>query len=76
MTCMTTKQKFNVSDPEVIVLKNGRYAYRALCPWVGKNSKPLYAFKFCTKEAYENSLKKEKGEESGEESDKEEVEIP
>ena len=80
MTCMTTKQKFNVSDPEVIVLKNGRYAYRALCPWVGKNSKPLYAFKFCTKGAYENTLKtEEKGEESeekGEESDKEEVEIP
>ena len=72
MTCMTTKQKFNVSDPEVIVLKNGRYAYRALCPWVGKNSKPLYAFKFCTKGAYENTLKKEKGEES----DEEEVEIP
>ena len=36
---MTTKQKFEVDDPEVIVLQNGRYAYRVICPWKGKNEK-------------------------------------
>ena len=28
MTCMTTKKKFEVDDPPVVELKNGRYAYR------------------------------------------------
>ena len=53
MTCMTTKQKFEVEEPEVVVLANGRYAYRCKCPWQGKNGKVLYAFKFCSHEAYE-----------------------
>ena len=52
MTCMTTKKKFEVDDPEVVVLNNGRYAYRAECPWEGKNGKKLTAFKFCSTEAY------------------------
>lgn len=52
MTCMTTKKRFDVSDPTVIVLKNGRYAYRVKCPWLGKNDKVLYAFKFCSADAY------------------------
>jgi hypothetical protein len=52
MTCMTTKQKFEVENPEVVVLSNGRYAYRAECPWTGKNNRPLTAFKFCSTEAY------------------------
>ena len=39
MTCMTTKQKFTVEDPDVRVLQNGRYAYRVKCPWEGKNGK-------------------------------------
>ena len=47
MTCMTTKQKFEVLQPEVTVLKNGRYAFIADCPWDGKNGKKLVAFKFC-----------------------------
>ena len=53
MTCMTTKQKFEVNDPEVVVLQNGRYAYRVICPWKGKNEKDLYAFKFASASAYE-----------------------
>jgi len=27
-TCMTKKEKFDVVDPKVVVLKNGRYAYK------------------------------------------------
>ena len=46
--CMTTKKKFDVENPEVIVLKNGRFAYRAMCPSKGKDGKDLYAFKFCS----------------------------
>jgi hypothetical protein len=52
MTCMTTKQKFDVEDPEVIVLRNGRYAYRCPCPWEGKHGKQLFAFKFASAAAY------------------------
>lgn len=47
MLCLTTKQSFEVDNPPVVVLANGRFAYRAPCPWVGKNGKQLYAFKFC-----------------------------
>ena len=54
MTCMTTKKKFEVENPEVVVLRNGRFAYRADCPWEGKNGKLLTAFKFCSKEAHSN----------------------
>jgi len=53
MTCMTTKQKFEVKNPPVVVLANGRYAYRVKCPWEGKNGKELYAFKFCSSAAYQ-----------------------
>lgn len=53
MTCMTTKQKFEVENPKVVVLANGRYAYRCDVPWEGKNGKKLTAFKFCSHEAYE-----------------------
>ena len=53
MLCMTMKQKFDVENPEVIVLRNGRYAYKAKCPWQGKTGKDLYAFKFCGAQAYE-----------------------
>lgn len=52
MTCMTTKQKFEVDDPEVVVLQNGRYAYRTKCPWDGKGGKELFAYKFCSAEAF------------------------
>ena len=53
MTCMTTKQKFEVEEPDVVVLRNGRYAYKAKCPWRGKNDKELFAFKFCSAANYE-----------------------
>jgi hypothetical protein len=58
LTCMTTKKKFDIEDPEVIQLKNGRYAYKAVCPWPGKvtdehpGGKPLSAFKFASAEAF------------------------
>ena len=66
MMCLTTKQKFEVTNPTVIVLKNGRYAYRVECPWKGKNGKDLYAFKFCSHKAYLNYTHKEEPEEEPE----------
>ena len=60
MTCMTTKQKFEVEEPTVIVLANGRYAFRCKCPWQGKNGKELYAFKFCSAADYEAYLERER----------------
>ena len=56
MTCMTTKNKFDVENPTVVVLANGRYAYRVDCPWEGKNGKKLTAFKFCSQAAYQRSV--------------------
>lgn len=53
MTCMTTKQKFEVDEPTVVVLANGRYAFRCKCPWEGKNGKELFAFKFCSAADYD-----------------------
>ncbi len=52
MTCMTTKQKFDVDEPEVVVLANGRFAYKAKCPWEGKGGKELWAYKFCSSAAH------------------------
>jgi len=52
MTCMTTKQKFDCDEPDVVVLANGRYAYKVKCPWEGKAGKELYAFKFCSAAAH------------------------
>ena len=52
MLCMTTKQRFEIAKPPVIQLANGRYAYRCECPWKGKVGQTLYAFKFCSKEAF------------------------
>ena len=67
MMCMTTKQKFEVENPPVIKLQNGRYAYRAECPWKGKNDRTLVAFKFCSEEAYNtyNQLTSEDNDENG-----------
>ncbi len=59
MTCMTTKQKFEVDKPNVVVLANGRYAYKVECPWEGKNGKKLVAFKFCSRGAYADQLERE-----------------
>ena len=56
MTCMTTKQKFVVEDPTVIVLKNGRFAFKCECPWDGKNGKKLFAFKWCGRKDYEDYI--------------------
>ena len=56
MMCLTTKKKF-MCEPDVIVLRNNRFAYHAKCPWKGKNEKELYAFKFCSRKAYEDWLK-------------------
>ena len=66
MTCMTTKKSFDVEDPPVIRLANGRYAYRVPCPWDGKNGKKLTAFKFCSAAAYKAwQAKSEHSDETG-----------
>jgi hypothetical protein len=57
---MTTKQKFDVENPTVVVLRNGRYAFRCKCPWEGKNGKELHAFKFCSASDYEAFLERNK----------------
>ena len=49
-----------MENPPVTVLANGRYAYRVKCPWPGKNGKELYAFKFCSSEAYKNYQESER----------------
>ena len=67
MTCMTTKQKFEVDNPPVVVLANGRYAYRVKCPWEGKNGKELHAFKFCSAEAHAKFVASQKETEDDEE---------
>lgn len=67
MTCMTTKKKFDVLDPDVIVLRNGRYAYRCECPWQGKNGKRLTAFKFCSSAAHQKYKDRRSTEETAEE---------
>jgi hypothetical protein len=64
MTCMTTKQKFEVDNPPVVVLANGRYAYRVKCPWEGKNGKELHAYKFCSAAAHAQYVESQKGEEN------------
>ena len=70
MTCMTTKQKFEVEDPPVVVLSNGRYAYKVVCPWKGKNDRVLHAYKFCSTEAYQQYHRKpESPEESPDDSE-------
>lgn len=56
MKCLTTKQTFEVENPPVMVLANGRYAYKAMCPWKGKDDKDLYAFKFCSAAAYQQYM--------------------
>jgi hypothetical protein len=58
MTCMTKKEKFEVEDPEVVVLSNGRFAFKAECPWLGKRNQTLTAYKFCSRSDYESYLKK------------------
>lgn len=64
MTCMTTKNKFDVLNPTVVVLANGRFAYKEKCPWVGKNEKELYAFKFCSAAAYQRYVARTNSEEA------------
>lgn len=49
---MTTKEKFEVTNPDVFIMANGRYAYRVECPWKGKDGKTLHAFKFASRAAY------------------------
>ena len=66
MTCMTTKNKFDVQNPTVVVLSNGRFAYKEKCPWVGKNEKELYAFKFCSAAAYQRYVARTNSEDSEE----------
>ena len=58
MTCMTTKKKFEVENPPVVLLANGRFAYKVECPWKGKNERTLHAFKFCSADAYHRHLER------------------
>jgi hypothetical protein len=76
MTCMTTKQKFEVEDAPVIVLANGRYAYRVKCPWEGKAGKELFAFKFCSAAAHRAYVASQEQQEAPEEPDEEQQEAP
>eukprot|EP00965_Chrysotila_dentata_P078724 2595042-Pleurochrysis_carterae.AAC.5 len=72
MTCMSMKKNFDVVDPPVTVLANGRYAYRAKCPWQRKDGADLYAFKFCSTDAHKDYLKRMESvatRDSGEESE-------
>ena len=57
-TCMTKKEKFDVVDPDVVVLKNGRFAFKARCPWEGKDNQTLHAFKFCGRADHEAYLER------------------
>ena len=66
MTCMTTQQKFEVDGPDVVILANGRYAFKCKCPWEGKNGKDLYAFKFCSASDYMAFIAREKEEDVAE----------
>ena len=74
MMCLTTKQKFEVVNPEVVVLNNGRYAYREKCPWLGKNGKVLYAFKFCSQKAHKEYTQRMQAQETQEPSSPESAE--
>lgn len=58
MTCMTFKKQFECDSPEIVLLKNKRYAYKALCPWKGANDKDLWAFKFASSQAYKEYVEK------------------
>lgn len=70
MKCMTTKKNFECDEPEVILLKNKRFAYKAKCPWKGKHGNDLYAYKFATSKAYHDYIQKNLGTvEEGSESD-------
>ena len=70
MSCLTTKKKFEAVNPEVVVLSNGRHAYRAQCPWKGKNERVLYAYKFTNAAAHGRCLeRKRKFPGNGEEED-------
>ena len=52
-TCLTTKNKFRATNPDVVVLSNGRFAYKAPCPWLRGDGKQLTAFKFCIHQAHQ-----------------------
>jgi hypothetical protein len=58
MKCMTLKKTFECEDPEVVLLKNNRYAYKAMCPWKGKHGNDLFAFKFASSQAYRDYMQK------------------
>ena len=60
MSCLTTKKKFTAVNPEVVVLSNGRHAYRAQCPWKGKNERVLYAYKFTNAAAHGRCLERKR----------------
>ena len=60
MSCLTTKKKFDAVNPEVVVLSNGRHAYRAQCPWKGKNDRTLYAYKFTNAAAHGRCLERKR----------------
>ena len=64
MTCMTTKKKFDVEAPEVVVLNIGRFAYRAECPWEGKQGKKLVSFKFCSSENHREYVQSQESKQS------------
>lgn len=55
-TCMSRKLKFDLPDPEISKMMNGRYYMRVPCPWLAKDGRPLTACKFASRAAYEKQM--------------------
>ena len=68
-TCLTTKKTFEVENPPVVQLANGRYAYKVPCPWTGKNGRALTAFKFAPKTAWDEQAARQVEEKADAEAD-------
>ncbi len=57
MYCLSRKLKFDVVDPDIVKMANGRPQYRTTCPWMhAKSGRSLVACKFASTEAYKDKL--------------------
>ena len=64
--------------PPVVMLSNGRYAYKVQCPWKGKGERLLFAYKFCSTEAYKTYQEQQEPDEppKSDKSDSEQSDAP